>query len=229
MLRRMQLYPIFLSLKSCHALVVGAGVVGRRKIASLRAAGIAKIAVFDPGLSPDALRELADSQGVTAYAREVEDVDILGRTLVFAATNNSVENLRIARLCASLNVLCNVADDPQTSTFHVPATAASGDLALAVSTGGLSPALAKRIKEEALAWMESSYGALLTLMGRLRPMVLAQGWPTEENTALFRSVVNSPLGDVLRQGDVDEARKLLMRLLPEALHDHAEELLHELF
>lgn len=221
----MHLYPVYLSLASCRVLVVGAGGVGKRKIASLCAAGAGDILVLDPALSPGDLAELNAMPHVAAFARSATEADIAGRQLVFAATGEGGENQRLAALCKSLNAWCNVADDPEASSFHVPATASVNGVSLAVSTGGMSPALAKRIRVEAAAWLEETYGPLAAVLGRLRPLVLALGGETGANSGLFRAVAYSRLGPVLQSGNRDEARELLRALLPQTLHGHIEELL----
>lgn len=226
---RMRLYPVFLSLRSCRVLVVGAGRVGMRKITSLCEAEAGDVLVLDPGLTPDGLARLNAIPAVSAYARRAEERDISGRQLVFATTDDAVENKRIAALCRAEHIWCNVADDPQAGSFHVPAKAVTGELTLAVSTGGVSPALAKRIRTEGATWLRETYGPLATVMGRLRPLVLAQDQDTEENSVLFRNVVQSRLGVLLRQGNRAEAAGLLRALLPVALQGHVEELLHGLF
>ena len=226
---RMQLYPVFLSLKSCKVLVVGAGAVGKRKITSLCAAEAGNILVLDPVLSSESLVALNAMPNVVAIARRAVKTDIVGRQLVFAATGDGEENARLAALCLLCNVFCNVADDPDAGSFHVPAMASVNGLTLAVSTGGMSPALAKRVRMEASAWMETTYGPLAMLLGKLRPLVLAQGGETEAHSRVFRAVAYSQLGVLLQNGRIDAARGLLHTLLPETLHEHIEELLNGLF
>jgi precorrin-2 dehydrogenase/sirohydrochlorin ferrochelatase len=183
--------------------------------------------VLDPALSEGQRAELETAPNVRAVPRRAERGDIEGRALVFAATDSPDENSRIAALCASLNVLCNVADAPGAGSFHVPATAEVRGLLAAFSTGGQSPALARRIKQEAGVWLETRYAPLLAVMGRLRPLVFGLGLPAGENAKLFRSVAHSRLDAALARRDEKRARAILLSLLPAALHGHIEELLHE--
>ena len=221
----MQHYPLFLNLTSKDVLVIGAGKVGRRKIASLLRCSPRELTVIDPGLSPTDMEELAVSGPVRCRARAFLPEDLDGKTLVFAATGDRETNARVAALCGGRNILCNIADAPSESDFFVPAHFSSGDATVAVSTGGLSPALARHLSSELEAWMGKRYAGLLTVLGRLRPKMLEMGLPTRENTTLFRAVVYSPLAELLERRRVDAAAALLTALLPELLHPYIRELL----
>lgn len=221
----MHRYPIFISLASLRILVAGAGTVGMRKIASLTQAGAGDILVLDPALSRTQQRELEAMPGVHAASRTAAREDIIGKSLVFAATDNAGENAGIAEMCAALGILCNVATSPEQGSFHVPAVAVARELMIAVSSGGHSPALAKRIKEEGAVWLETGYGPLSVFMKRLRPLVLDLRWKTAENSALFRSIVHSGLDRALVPGGREPARGIAFALLPPELHGCIEELL----
>ncbi len=221
----MALYPIFLDLTRGSALVAGAGSVGRRKIDRLLEAGVSEILVLDTGAS---LSALPSDARIRFERRAVTAADVAGRTLVFAATSDSAENVRIAALCEKERVLCNVADDQAASAFHVPGQAVCGDIQVAVATGGHSPALAKRIRREAGEILAVRYAPLATLMGRLRPLVLAEGRQTAENTALFRALVESELADTLAVRDAHAAYALLRAKLPASLHARIDDLLQGL-
>jgi precorrin-2 dehydrogenase/sirohydrochlorin ferrochelatase len=121
-----------------------------------------------------------------------------------------------------------VVDQPEKCSFIVPAMFSRGDLTLAVSTGGASPALAKKVRKSLDEYFGSEYGAFLVLMGRLRPMVLELELPTEENSALFRELVGSELLDALGADDTGRAADVLARHLPDPLKARIPELLHGL-
>ena len=224
----MQHYPLFINLTAKDALVVGAGAVGRRKIASLLRCSPRGITVIDPDISPADIRALAASGPVSCHARTFVPADLEGKFLVFAATGDRKTNALVAALCGERNILCNIADAPLESDFFVPAHFTSGGATVAVSTGGLSPALAAHLSSELEAWVGKRYAGLLTVLGRLRPLVLHLGLSTKENTAIFRALVYSPLANYLEQEQRDAAAALLAELLPEPLHPHMRELLHGL-
>ena len=222
----MQHYPLFLNLTAKDILVVGAGAVGRRKIASLLPCSPRSVTVVDPGLSPADAREFAASGPVRCLPRAFAPDDLTGKALIFAAAGKREVNALVAALCRERGIFCNIADAPEESDFFVPAHATSEGITLAVSTGGQSPALARRLRAELEAWLGTRYAGLFTVLSRLRPLVLGLGLPTEENSALFRALVNSPLADLLEKRQRAAAEALLAESLPQALHARIGELLH---
>ena len=222
----MQHYPLFLNITEKDVLVVGAGAVGRRKVASLLSCSPRAVVVVDPGLTPAVARELAASGAVRCHARKFMPEDVAGKALVFAATGNREVNALVAELCRERKIFCNIADAPDKSDFFVPARVEIQGITLAVSTGGHSPALARRLRAELEAWLGTRYAGLLSLLSRLRPLLLALGLPAEENGEIFRSLVDSPLAELLETGRRADAETLLAERLPKPLHSHMGELLH---
>lgn len=217
-------YPLFLSLEGEHCLVVGLGEVGLRKLAGLLRAGVGSVLALDTQLPPGPLETALGSQGAELAAdarvrlerRPCTAEDVQASLLVFAATGDREENARVARLCRKARVLCNCASDPGLGQFAVPATARCGELRAALSTGGASPALARRLRRELEGWL-TPRAALAHFLGRLRPLVLAMGNDTRHNSKLFRKVAASPLGDWLAQGDTARCRNWLAAELPPVL------------
>lgn len=154
--------------------------------------------------------------------------DLAGKHLVFAATGSPALNREIALLCAEKDILCNCASAPDAGDFFVPASCSLDDLTVTVSTDGKSPALARKLSKDLEAWLGKRYNPLLRVMGRLRPILLAQGLPPEQNALLLRSLVASPLASCLEQHKPDQARAVLAELLPAGLHASIDELLYEL-
>lgn len=224
----MAYYPAYLNLEGRRCLVVGGGGVGRRKLASLLEASPLEVLVLDTSPASEALKKLLADPAANFEQREMQESDLDGRFLAVIATPNRPANARMARQCKERGVLCNVADAPNESDFIVPAQACCGDLTVAVSTAGHSPALAKRIRQDLQEYLGLRYASLLALMGRLRPLVLGLERPTAENTELFRALVESSLADALQAGDTDHVRSLLREMLPQTLHQDIEEVLHEL-
>lgn len=227
----MRYYPLLLDLHGRACLVVGAGGVGRRKLASLLDCGPASVLVLDANpAAPDdpELAPLLAHHAVRFEARPFAPADVDGCALAFAATGNRAVNAAVADACRQRNVPCNVADAPDTGAFIVPAHFACGELTVALSTGGHSPALARRIRMDLQQWFGARYDGITLLLGRLRPLVLALGHETGQNTALFRALVESPLIDALAARDRAGAERILTELLPAELHPRIVELLHEL-
>ena len=143
---------------------------------------------------PDAeTKEILSRPPVSFSCREFSEQDLDGVFLAIACTSSRAVNGRIADLCADRGILCNIADQPEKSTFIVPATVSRGDLSIAVSTAGSSPAVAKRIRRELQEHYGEEYAALLVLMGRVRPLMLGLDLPTGHNTGVFRGLADSDL------------------------------------
>lgn len=221
----MRMYPIFLSLASFSVLVVGAGTVGCRKISALCKAGVGGVRVLDPALPSERARRLEAMGPVRVEARTFSEQDLAGILLAFAVTNDSKENARIASICARMNVPCNVADAPEKGSFILPSVAVAGSVTAAFSTGGQSPALAARIKEDAASWLQQ-YDAAAVFLGRLRPLVLGLRLSVDDKAAIFRALVQSRFWEALCEGDTQRARTIVSAILPPALHDHIGELLY---
>lgn len=221
------LYPIFISLSGIRCLVVGLGQVGQRKLSGLLACDPASVLVLDLAEPVAEAAALLNDPRVRFERRSCTQADLQGCALVFAATGSAAENSRIAALCAGAGILCNSASNPDEGCFQVPAVARRTPLAAALSTGGASPALARRWKGELERWLEPR-SRMAALMGRLRPLVLALGEDTGQNTRLFRKLADSSLQQWLEENDLENCRCCLQAELPPALHAHIAELLHDL-
>jgi siroheme synthase-like protein len=209
-----------LALEGRLVLVVGAGRVGRRKLAKVLAAG-ARAIVVEPRPGAE-LAELARSGAVELKSEFTEDL-LAGVSLVFAASAETDLNLAVARAARTRGVWVNVADAPESSDFFLPATVARGDFQLAVGTGGASPALAAsvvaRLKEE----FGPEYDALTRWLGRLRPLIMNSGLDPAERRARFRLLAeSSELRAHLAIGRLAEATALSARLLAPLKIDELE-------
>jgi precorrin-2 dehydrogenase / sirohydrochlorin ferrochelatase len=228
----MRYFPMFVSLEGRSCLVVGAGQVGLRKIETLADCGAASILIIDRNPPDEALGILLERPGLRSILhfvqRDFTDTDLDGVFLAIASTSSTVVNQRISDLCGARGVLCNIVDQPEACSFIVPATVRQGDLTLAISTGGQSPALAKRIRKDLQETYGREYALFLDLMGRLRSLILALGQETGVNTKIFRKLVDSRLLEALKRGDATLARTELAAHLPPQLHDMITEILHGL-
>lgn len=142
------LFPIFLKLEKLHTLIVGGGYVGLEKItAVLNNSPEARITLVSPEISRE-IRDIAQlNTRVDLITRKFEDDDLLEKDLVIVATNDKVENQRIKAIAASRHLLCNVADTPALCDFYLSSIVQKGNLKVAISTNGMSPTMAKRLKE----------------------------------------------------------------------------------
>jgi precorrin-2 dehydrogenase len=142
------LYPIFLNLDGKRCVVVGGGEVANRKARKLLQAR-ARVVVISPGVKPE-----LESIAVEVHRRPYEEGDLEGAFLVFATTDRRAVNAAVAREARERGIPVNVADEPSEGDFALPSTLRRGHLQVAVSTGGASPTLARRIRRE----LEGAFG-----------------------------------------------------------------------
>jgi precorrin-2 dehydrogenase/sirohydrochlorin ferrochelatase len=204
-----QYYPIFLRVAGRPCAVIGGGRVGERKVVSLLDAG-AEVTVISPELTPG-LATMAGRGLVRHRARRYREGDLEGFFLVYAATNDDRAHAEIAQEAATAGVLLNVVDRPQLCTFIVPSILERGDLTVAVSTAGGSPALARRVRLAIDAALGPEYEQALTLLARLRDRLRASSLSASDRQQLFTQLVESELLDHLRAGDAAAVDALLAR------------------
>ncbi|MBU8850214.1 MAG: bifunctional precorrin-2 dehydrogenase/sirohydrochlorin ferrochelatase [Desulfobacterales bacterium] len=194
----MKYYPVFLDLKAKDCLVVGGGNVGARKAATLEKCG-AKVKVISDRFSPgfDDLKKTS----ICIEKKKYEKKDVNGMFLVFAATNNSDLNQQIKDDASMLDILCNVADAPDNSDFLLPSIVDRGDLVLAVSTSGSSPAMAKRIRQDLENQFGSEYARLLLLMGNVRKKLLSSGHAPDEHKEIFHTLIEKGILEMIKAND----------------------------
>lgn len=142
------LFPIFLKLENLHTLIVGGGYVGLEKItAVLDNSPLANVSLVSPDIRQE-IRDMAEANSrISLIERKFEDTDLATKDLVIVATNDKEENARIASVARSKNMLTNVADTPTICDFYLSSVVRKGNLKVAISTNGMSPTLAKRLKE----------------------------------------------------------------------------------
>ncbi|MBI3966427.1 MAG: bifunctional precorrin-2 dehydrogenase/sirohydrochlorin ferrochelatase [Chloroflexi bacterium] len=196
-------YPIFLRLEDRPCVVVGGGGVAERKIRSLLEAG-ARVTVVAPAVTPP-LRDLARAGDVVWYERGYEPGDLAGAFLAFAASDRRGVNRAVGTEARERNIPFNAADSPAECTFVVPATVREGDLTIAISTSGQSPAVARRLRLELQTRFVAGYAELLRWLGALRAPVKEWCPDPVAREELFRAVAESDVLDWLRQGDRAEA------------------------
>ena len=184
----MTLFPMFMKLEGRSCLVVGAGTVGEPKISSLIAAG-ASIRVVALRAT-DAVAGWAEAGKITWEARAFNGADLDGVFMVIAATNSRELNAAIFEEARQRNILCNVVDDPEYCDFYYPAVVQRGDLQLAISTNGHSPALAQRIRRELEAEFGPEYGEWLAELGRIRKRLFASGIEPEKRRRLLHELAS---------------------------------------
>jgi precorrin-2 dehydrogenase/sirohydrochlorin ferrochelatase len=166
----MSLFPIFLKLTGRPCVVIGAGHLAESKIKSLQAAN-ARVTVIAPAAN-ERIVAMADSGEITWHQREYAAGDVAGNFLVIAATDNPAVNRAVFAEAEAAGILINAVDDPPFCDFYFPSVVRRGDLQIAISTAGASPALAQRLRKEINALLPLDTGDWLTELGNLRREVL---------------------------------------------------------
>ncbi len=222
----MKTYPIFALIADRPCLVVGGGSVGERKVQDLLAAG-ARVAVVSPDLTP-ALAALAARGEIRHLRGDFLPEQVEGMALVIGATDYPEVNARVSAAARARGIWVNIVDAPDLCTFIVPAQVRRGDLTLAISTGGASPALARRLREELERHFGPEYGDYLTLLQGVRTRLLKARRGNPDNAALFLRLVDSPLREALSRDDMHAVRQILEEVLGEVLGAEAlEEILRQ--
>jgi precorrin-2 dehydrogenase/sirohydrochlorin ferrochelatase len=186
----MSLFPMFLKLEGRRCLVVGAGTIGQSKIRSLLIAG-ASVHVVAPRADA-AVSEWARSGVISWEARGFNARDLDGAFLVVAATSSPDVNETIFREAQRRKVLCNVVDDPKHCDFYYPAVVRRGQLQLAISTGGLSPALAQRLRRELEKQFGPEYAGCLEDLGKARRQLFASNIEPEDRRRRLHELASRP-------------------------------------
>jgi precorrin-2 dehydrogenase/sirohydrochlorin ferrochelatase len=178
----MDLFPIFLKIAARPCVVVGAGNLAEAKIDSLLAAH-AKVTVIAPEARSRVV-DMAAAGEIVWLRRDYITGDLLGHFLVVAATDNPAVNRAVFQEATERNILCNAVDDPPFCDFYFPSVVRRGDLQIAISTAGASPALAQRLRKEINAQLPLDLGDWLTDLGNLRREV-TQTEPLNEERKLL--------------------------------------------
>jgi precorrin-2 dehydrogenase/sirohydrochlorin ferrochelatase len=177
--------------------------VASRKVDGLLAAG-AKVTVISPVLAPE-LEQLAGCGAIEAIRRSYEPGDLAGAFLVIAATDSAQVNGLVWEEAVRSDCLVNVVDDPQHSNFTLPAVVHRGELSIAISTGGGSPALARRLRERLEELIEPEYGLLTELMAQLRPEIIEGFPPGEGRLQAALRVIDSDILKIIKIDGKDAA------------------------
>ncbi len=183
----MDLFPIFLKLTGRPCLVIGAGNLAESKIESLRAAHAA-VTVIAPE-ARESIQDLAASGEIIWHQREFFPGDIAAGTfLVVTATDIGAVNRTVYLEAVSKGIICNAVDDPPFCDFYFPSVVRRGDLQIAISTAGASPALAQRLRKEINAQLPLDTGDWLTDLGNLRREVTQMEPLNEERKLLLHQL-----------------------------------------
>ncbi|MCK9274819.1 MAG: bifunctional precorrin-2 dehydrogenase/sirohydrochlorin ferrochelatase [Syntrophales bacterium] len=211
----MSYYPIFLNLANRRCLVVGGGEVACRKAARLVRCG-SKVVVVSRFLVPE-LEQMKKKGDIDHIDDDYRSEYIKDAVFLIGATDVVEVNSKIYEDGEKRGLLVNIVDNPSLCNCILPSSFQQGELTVAVSTGGKSPALAKRIRQEIEKNYGSEYAGLIEIMGILRQKVSARKMSSSKNRLLYESVLDSGLLELIRKKDVDAIIEKIVELTGEKM------------
>lgn len=199
-------YPAFLDLQGKQAVVIGGGPVAARKVNSLLPTG-AQVTVISPDLTPE-LARLSERRSVEVLRRGYTPGDLRGAYLAVIATDDPDLNRQAAVEARAEGVLVNTVDDVAYCDFIAPAVVQQGDITLAVSTNGKSPAMARFLREQLELFLSPDYGDLLEVLEKVRKELRRRKVrvPAER----WQKHIGDGLRELVRAGRLAEAEQQLL-------------------
>jgi len=221
---RVRYYPVFLDIEGKRCLVIGGGHEAQRKVEGLLAAG-GRVDIISPALTDDLKRMLADQRIESWQQREYRDGDVAGYHVVMVATDDGSVNASVSAEGRRRGIWVNAADDTENCDFILPAVIRRGNITLAASTSGTSPALARRLREELEAYLTEDMPALADLLAEVRSDLRSRG--IKPDVDVWQDAIDEQLRVLLAQRKYRQAKARLLEalgagdLVPELVEDLA--------
>jgi len=194
-------YFISLELSGKLCLVVGGGQVAERKVYSLLECD-ASVRVVSPDLTPN-LKAMVEASRILYRQGQYRTADLRDAFLVISATDDEEVNRKVAEDCSTRNLIVNIADDPEKCNFFVPAVVRRGSFAIAISTGGNSPLLARKIREELEITYGPQYGEFLDLIADLRQDIIHNVNDNKKKKEILEDMVSDEIMNYLKGSRMD--------------------------
>jgi uroporphyrin-III C-methyltransferase / precorrin-2 dehydrogenase / sirohydrochlorin ferrochelatase len=204
-------FPVFFDLAGQKVLIVGGGEVGLRKVSLLERTG-ASISVVAPKIAPGIV-ERAAAGTLEVHLREFAPSDLDGARLVIVATSRRAVNRWIANLAESRNIPVNVVDDREASRFIVPAIIDRDPVLVTISTGGTSPVLARRLREQLETLIPKRIGRLAVWLDALRGSTRRKLRGTAARRRFFEAIVDGAASRRFIAGDTPGAARIAHQLM----------------
>ena len=205
----MRYYPVFLDIAGKPVVVMGGGNIAHQKVVGLLKAG-AEVTVISPELNPE-MAALSAEGRFRHIVRDYEPGDIEGYVLAFVATDDRSVNATVAAEGKERRVWVNAVDDPPYCDFIMPGIAQQGDLIVAISTSGRSPAMARKMREELEEFLTQDYALMLDLAAEVRAELREKDVLVDAE--IWNKALDGGLKQLLAGGKRAEARERLMRSL----------------
>lgn len=202
-------YPVFFEMNQRRCVVIGGGAVAERKVAGLLEIG-ASVTVISPQVT-ETIADWAKLGSIKVLVRRYQRGDLAEYEIVFVATDNSEVNAVVCDEAKSRGVWVNAADDPAHCDFILPSVLRRGNLTVAVSTGGSSPALSRAIREELESYFTKEYEILAGLAAEVREELRQRSIAPDYDT--WRRVLNGDLRQLIMSGELGRAKSLLLKQL----------------
>ena len=207
----MRYYPVFLDIAGKPVVVIGGGNIAHVKVVGLLKAG-AEVTVVSPELNAE-MAALSAQGRFRHFQRDYEPGDLEGYTLAFVATDDRSVNSTVADEGKARKVWVNAVDDPPYCDFIMPGIAQKGDLIIAISTSGRSPAMARKMREEIEKFLTDDWAAMLELAAEVRAELREQGKLIDAD--IWNRALDADLKKLLAEGKQAEAKERLLRSLSE--------------
>ena len=208
-MKLMAYYPIFVEMARRRCLVIGGGKVAEGKVQGLLNAE-ADITVVAPDLTPP-LRDMLAAGRFQWQERPYREGDLQGYEVCFVATDDGAVNAAVAVEGKRRSIWVNAADDPANCDFILPSVIRQGQVVVATSTGGASPALARRLREELTDFLSEDFAPLADLLNEVRLALRARGISVDADT--WQTAIDGRLRALLAQRRLEEARERLVERL----------------
>ncbi len=204
-------YPVYLNLKGRRVVVVGGGEVAERKTESLLDTG-ASVLVISPEVTPH-LAALADQKRIELRKREYSHGDCADAALIFSATGDPEVRRNVYGEAMARGIFINTADQPALCSFIMPAVLRRGDIGVAISTSGTSPALASRLREKISKIIGPEYAQLAELLSQIRSEIRGRVSSERDRRELHYRILNSDIITMLRANDTAGAEHRLRQIV----------------
>ena len=207
----MRYYPVFLDIAGKPVIVIGGGNIAHQKVVGLLKAS-AELTVVSPDLHQE-MASLAAGGRFRHVERDYEPGDLEGYVLAFVATDDRSVNATVAAEGKERRVWVNAVDDPPYCDFIMPGIAQQGNLIVAVSTSGTSPAMARKMREEIETFLTEDYALMLELAAEVRAELREKGMLVDSE--VWNKALDSDVRRLLAEGKRAEAKERLLRSLSE--------------
>ena len=202
-------YPVYLDLRGKPTVVLGGGMVAERKVTGLLAAGAA-VTVISPKITEE-LARLERTGAIRVMRRPYSSGDMDGAYMAIASTDDVAINRTAAEEARRAGALVNTVDDVAYCDFIAPAVVRQGDVTVAISTNGKSPAMARFVREELEAFLTPDYADLLTVLERVRGKLRTAG--VQVDPECWHAHIDGEFRSLVRRGAVDQAEARLLAAL----------------